>query len=110
MLNEVINKVERIFQTFFISEYLEDVFLSKCFRVDKKKKKKKKEQKNFYLILLKKKKNKKKKSTKKVFLTFMKKKQKQNSVIIAVSAVHITAKSKSFIYSSEILKMTRKWQ
>ena len=91
MLNEVINKVERIFQTFFISEYLEDVFLSKCFRVDKKKKKKKKK-------------------NQKSFLDFYEKKQKQNSVIIAVSAVHITAKSKSFIYSSEILKMTRKWQ
>ena len=76
MLNEVINKVERIFQTFFISEYLEDVFLTKCFRVGKQKKTK-------------------------VFLTFMK---KIKTGIIAVSAVHITAKSKSFIYSSEILK------
>ena len=76
MLNEVINKVEHIFQTFFISEYLEDVFLTKCSRVGKKKKNK-------------------------VFFTFMK---KIKTGIIAVSAVHITAKSKSFIYSSEILK------
>ena len=63
MLNEVINKVERIFQTFFISEYLEDVFLSKCFRVDKKKKKK--APRNFCLIFLKKKKKKKKKAPRK---------------------------------------------
>ena len=49
----------------------------------------------------KKKKKKKKKKKTKVFLTFMK---KIKTGIIAVSAVHITAKSKSFIYSSEILK------
>ena len=47
-------------------------------------------------------KKKKKKKKKQSFLDFYEK--NQNSGIIAVSAVHITARSKSFIYSSEILK------
>ena len=42
------------------------------------------------------------KKKKQSFLDFYEK--NKNSGIIAVSAVHITARSKSFIYSSEILK------